>query len=208
MFALKKFLVTSLSLIAISASVLPNVFSVSAYAEDVSTDQQEISGNENYTVTLNEEAKARIDLFVKLDKVLTFSNDLLRLTVTDNILKDDFKLSDSELLLVKNIIAQYNHGVLSANTNIQPRALIKDWHLFLSPDDQRGIMSAVVGVGPAALAGALAAAMSIVPGAGTIVGAAIGFFGAATVLKAMSDAALNNKWLKIGPSGISAVTKP
>ena len=94
--------------------------------------------------------------------MLTFSNDLLRLTVTDNILKDDFKLSDSELLLVKNIIAQYNHGVLSANTNIQPRALIKDWHLFLSPDDQRGIMSAVVGVGPAALAGALAAAMSIV----------------------------------------------
>ncbi|EIW2162965.1 MAG: hypothetical protein E6536_12140 [Enterococcus faecalis] len=208
MFALKKFLVTSLSLIAISASVLPNVFSVSAYAEDVSIDQQEISGNENYTFTLNEEAKTRIDLFVKLDKVLTFSNDLLRLTVSDNILKDDFKLSDSELLLVKNIIAQYNHGVLSANTNIQPRALIKDWHLFLSPDDQRGIMSAVVGVGPAALAGALAAAMSIVPGAGTIVGAAIGFFGAATVLKAMSDAALNNKWLKIGPSGISAVTKP
>lgn len=208
MFALKKFLVTSLSLIAISASVLPNVFSVSAYAEDVSIDQQEISGNEDYTFTLNEEAKTRIDLFVKLDKVLTFSNDLLRLTVSDNILKDDFKLSDSELLLVKNIIAQYNHGVLSANTNIQPRALIKDWHLFLSPDDQRGIMSAVVGVGPAALAGALAAAMSIVPGAGTIVGAAIGFFGAATVLKAMSDAALNNKWLKIGPSGISAVTKP
>ena len=208
MFALKKFLVTSLSLIAISASVLPNVFSVSAYAEDVSIDQQEISGNENYTFTLNEEAKTRINLFVKLDKVLTFSNDLLRLTVSDNILKDDFKLSDSELLLVKNIIAQYNHGVLSANTNIQPRALIKDWHLFLSPDDQRGIMSAVVGVGPAALAGALAAAMSIVPGAGTIVGAAIGFFGAATVLKAMSDAALNNKWLKIGPSGISAVTKP
>ncbi|HAP3691212.1 TPA: hypothetical protein IUT19_002296 [Enterococcus faecalis] len=208
MFALKKFLVTSLSLIAISASVLPNVFSVSAYAEDVSIDQQEISGNENYTFTLNEEAKTRIDLFVKLDKVLTFSNDLLRLTVSDNILKDDFKLSDSELLLVKNIIAQYNHGVLSANTNIQLRALIKDWHLFLSPDDQRGIMSAVVGVGPAALAGALAAAMSIVPGAGTIVGAAIGFFGAATVLKAMSDAALNNKWLKIGPSGISAVTKP
>ncbi|HAP4570979.1 TPA: hypothetical protein IUW60_003009 [Enterococcus faecalis] len=205
---MKKFLVTSLSLIAISASVLPNVFSVSAYAEDVSIDQQEISGNENYTFTLNEEAKTRIDLFVKLDKVLTFSNDLLRLTVSDNILKDDFKLSDSELLLVKNIIAQYNHGVLSANTNIQPRALIKDWHLFLSPDDQRGIMSAVVGVGPAALAGALAAAMSIVPGAGTIVGAAIGFFGAATVLKAMSDAALNNKWLKIGPSGISAVTKP
>lgn len=60
MFALKKFLVTSLSLIAISASVLPNVFSVSAYAEDVSIDQQEISGNENYTFTLNERQKREL----------------------------------------------------------------------------------------------------------------------------------------------------
>ncbi|OTP25077.1 hypothetical protein A5823_002833 [Enterococcus faecalis] len=208
---MKKVLITSLSLLALGTSVLPGAFSLSAHAEEdssVKSVSYNISDTDNYVFTFNDEVKSRMDLMVSLDKVLTFSDNLLTLTASDNTLKSDFNLSDSELSTVKNIIAQYNHGVLTANTNIQPRALIKDWHLFLSPDDQRGIMSAVVGVGPAALAGALAAAMSIVPGAGTIVGAAIGFFGAATVMKAMSDAALNNKWLKIGPSGISAVTKP
>lgn len=57
----------------------------------------------------------------------------------------------------------------------------------------------IAGLGPAAVIGV----MSVVPGAGTILGAVVGFFGAGSIAGNVVYAAATGKGLKIGLTGIS-----
>lgn len=110
-----------------------------------------------------------------------------------------------DLAMVKDALNFYNASIWAYYSSYKDRNSVKDWHIYLIHDDVMQLANLLLGVGPAIVATTLATFMSVVPRAGTIIGAVIGFFGAASIVGNVTYVAATGKGLKIGLTGISAI---
>ncbi|ERL65652.1 hypothetical protein L248_2338 [Schleiferilactobacillus shenzhenensis LY-73] len=170
-------------------------------AEALANPKKNVDIHADYTA----EAQRRVALIRKVGTHFALLGHHLELTATDDALKRAYGLTDADLSLLKEIVGNYNAGSDQFNDEAQTRAYIKGGNLYLSFMEVEGIVGSVAVLGPAAIAAALSAAMSVVPGAGTIVGAVVGFFGAGAIASALMNAAAHKKGIRIGISGIAAV---
>lgn len=163
------------------------------------------------TPTYTAEAQRRVTIMSKVGSCLKLTGNELSVTVPDSVLKSEYGLADNDITMLKEVVTGFNTRVQQTTPNVGsiPEvgtfAYIKGGNLYLSFMEVEGIVGNLAILGPAAIMGALSAAMSVVPGAGTIIGLVVGFFGAAPVASALMNAAAHKEGVKIGISGISAV---
>ncbi|KHD44645.1 hypothetical protein NC01_07070 [Streptococcus uberis] len=117
-------------------------------------------------------------------------------------MKNKYNLSDDDLTFITNSIANYN--IVLTTPVMIPKASFSGGYIHLSYTEVMNIVNLAASYGPGVIAGSMSALLSFYPGIGTIIGGIVGWFGAASILQAMSDAAFNGKGIKIGIGGISA----
>ena len=196
----KKLATVTLSGILLLGACLPSMV---GYATTLSSSENNYSEGDVF-LTLSSEDYYRMHLMAKLDKVLSVSsNNHLYLTENDDYLKENYSLSEKDINTVKTIITQQNEQINEYKIQLQERVYVEDWHIHLSHDDVMQIGNLIAGLGPAAVIGVMSTFMSVVPGAGTILGAVVGFFGAGSIAGNVMYAAATGKGLKIGLTGIS-----
>lgn len=165
-----------------------------------------LKSENSINLLIDEKATEIIEMIASLDKEIQYNQEgFIVLESSDKELMSFYNLTPTDISLVRNAISEVNFGILKSKSKIQQRAYIKDWAIYVTPNDQRAIISAYQAVGPAAVATTLAALLSVAPGAGTMVGGIVGFLGAGTIVGFMIDTALNNKTIRIGFNGISQV---
>jgi hypothetical protein len=160
--------------------------------------------SDNVHIDLQESDFYKVELIAKLNAEWVLAeNNYLSLAKDYETLKNEYQLSDSDIDILK--IIQSNHNKSLFYAQYQPRVSVRDWHIYMTHDDVMQVANLIVGLGPAAIAATVSSFMSVVPGAGTIIGAAIGYFGAATIAGNFAYAAATGRGLKIGLTGISAI---
>lgn len=145
----------------------------------------------------------------KLNLMFTIGEELgltdegeLYLKHNAEFIKNKYNLSNDDFIFITESIANYNTTITTPV--MMPRASFSGGYIHLSYDEVLNIVNLAACYGPGVIAGAMATILSFYPGIGTIIGGIVGWFGAAAILQAMSDAALHKKGIKIGIGGISA----
>lgn len=145
----------------------------------------------------------------KLNLMMTLGEDLeltsegqINLKISISELESKYGLSQEDTNFVIESIRNYNK-VLSEPVYMT-RASFSGGYIHLTYDEVLNIVNLAASYGPGVIAGVMSTLLSFYPGIGTVIGGVIGWFGAAAILQAMSDAAFNKKGIKIGIGGISA----
>lgn len=186
------------TVLSLGSVVVPGLVSSGVYAESVHNENVE---NKSYELKFTELSKKRFDLMLKVSKHIYFSSiGLMNLEITEQ-LKEKYNLSDSDVEEINAVLDSYNEGVWENKS----RMVFEDYHLILDKADMAVLLQVASMYGPAGIASALAAMGSVIPGAGTIIAAVIGFFGASAIIGNASYAILTNKRLKLGLTGVSVV---
>ena len=193
------------SLLMLSVAMLgvgtPILSSVPVLANSV-TSSYNYSQNKDVNLDLKEQDFARIRLIAKLDKELHLDEEGgIFLSKDYDVLKQEYDLSDGDVATLKVLVDKHNN--IMYYEQYQDRLHVRDWHIYLNKGDVQQLGNLLIGLGPAAVAMTLSSFMSVVPGAGTIIGAVVGYFGAATIAGNVAYAAATGRGLKIGLTGIS-----
>lgn len=163
-----------------------------------STDLQDV-----HLSKLTPEQKRKLNLMFTIAGELALTdNGELYLKHDTEFIKNNYNLTDDDLAFITGSITNYN--IKTTTPVMMPRASFSGGYIHLSHDEVLNIVNLAASYGPGVIAGAMSAILSFYPGIGTVIGGIIGWFGAAAILQAMSDAAFHKKGIKIGIGGISA----
>ena len=191
--------VCSMCMLTLSSAFIPTLVSAKEYFPPTERHSQSKKSSLNITP----EIQQKLNIIRKIQNELEQTKlGFINIKVTNNILAQKYNLSEEDLSYIQNTLNSINEGVAN---RLYRTPYIEDWHLILTADDCRTLVYAVDTIGPAAVSMALATICSAVPGAGTIIGGVIGFFGAAAILGNASYAMATNKKLKLGLTGVSVI---
>lgn len=195
-----------LASLTLCISTIPSATSV--YANTTTSNQTSgvVSANDIPDVHLDKltsEQKQKLNLMFKIGEELSLTDKgELYLKHDTEFIKNNYKLSEEDINFISESISNYNKAI--TEPVYMTRASFSGGYIHLTYDEVVNIVNLAASYGPGVIAGAMSALLSFYPGIGTVIGGVIGWFGAAAILQAMSDAAFNKKGIKIGIGGISA----
>lgn len=200
-----KFSAMLLASLTLSSAILPGAASV--YANTVEqTPPSVVSTSDIPEVRLSDldaEQNRKLNLMMTLGEDLELTSEgQINLKISISELESKYGLSQEDTNFVIESIRNYNK-VLSEPVYMT-RASFSGGYIHLTYDEVLNIVNLAASYGPGVIAGVMSTLLSFYPGIGTVIGGVIGWFGAAAILQAMSDAAFNKKGIKIGIGGISA----
>jgi hypothetical protein len=183
----------------IQTSVYANTITNSLTAETVS--ESAIDVPDVHLSDFTPEQQEKVNLMSKIGEELSLTDrGELHLKHDTEFIKNNYELSDNDMIFITNAILNYNIAV----TTPMVRASFSGGYIHLTYDEVASIVNLAVSSGPAVIAGAMAAILSVYPGIGTTIGAIVGWLGAGAILQSMSDTMSQGKGIKIGIGSISA----
>lgn len=194
-----------LASLTLSSAILPGAVSVYANTAE-QTLPSVVSASDIPEVRLSDldaEQNRKLNLMMTLGEDLELTSEgQINLKISISELESKYGLSQEDMNFVIDSIRNYNKAL--SEPVYMTRASFSGGYIHLTYDEVLNIVNLAASYGPGVIAGAMSALLSFYPGIGTVIGGVIGWFGAAAILQAMSDAALNKKGIKIGIGGISA----
>ncbi len=194
-----------LTILTFGITIVPSATSVYANTQ-IQTEPKVISATELPDIHLSNftpEQNRKLNLMFTIGEELGLTDKgELYLKHNAKLIKNKYNLSNDDFTFITESIANYNTTITTPV--IMPRASFSGGYIHLSYDEVLNIVNLAASYGPGVIAGAMSAILSFYPGIGTVIGGIIGWFGAAAILQAMSDAAFQKKGIKIGIGGISA----
>lgn len=156
-----------------------------------------------------------IKFMSKLESIFTeveIKNNRLSINVSDKELIDIYGFNESEVLKIHHIIKFQNDSVIDfQNLKVQSPKLrihVSDSKIYFTAQDVLSTLYVAASVGPAAIMFALSAACSVVPAAGTIIGALVGLIGGGTICYYVLQAVALQKGMYIGIDWNGAFPNP
>lgn len=194
-----------LIVLTLCVTILSSATSVSANTKKPST-PEEISITDFPDIHLSDltpEQKRKLNLMFTIGEELALTDQgELYFKHNAEFIKNKYNLSNDDFTFLTESIANYNTTITTPV--MMPRASFSGGYIHLSYYEVLDIVNLAASYGPGVIAGAMSVILSFYPGIGTVIGGFVGWFGAATILQAMSDAAFQKKGIKIGIGGISA----
>lgn len=194
-----------LTILTFSIATLPSATSV--YANTQHTPEPKMMSAtdipEVHLSDLTPEQNRKLNLMFTIGEELGLTEQgELYLKHNAEFIKNKYNLSNDDFTFITESIANYNTAITTPV--MMPRASFSGGYIHLSYHEVLNIVNLAASYGPGVIAGAMSAILSFYPGIGTVIGGIVGWFGAAAILQAMSDAAFQKKGIKIGIGGISA----
>lgn len=195
-----------LASLAFSATILSNVTTAYANTTINNKSPKTVSASDIPDIHLSEltpEQNRQLNMMFIIGEELSLTDKgELYLKQDIEFIKTNYKLSDDDITFITSSIANYNKAL--TEPVYMTRASFEGGYIHLTYDEVLNIVNLAASYGPGVIAGMMSALLSFYPGIGTVVGGIVGWFGAAAILQAMSDAAFNKRGIKIGIGGISA----
>lgn len=180
----------------------------------VDLEQQGVKLDSGYeVVNLSEQLSQEDKVFMeKLETIysefhLNENNELVLLKSASD-LKSEYGLNNQDIEKISEMISfqkensKIKQSSESQDNMISPMLHVSDWKVYFTNNDLKMYLSSAVQAGAPAVVAALAALGTTVatPGVGTVIGVAIGLYGASTIMYQVTQALANGQGWYLGVS--------
>ncbi|MBR0092099.1 MAG: hypothetical protein IJP92_10405 [Lachnospiraceae bacterium] len=142
------------------------------------------------------------DFLDKVESVFPYfeigEDNRLSISLSNEELTSEFGFTDEDIMALNEMLRFQSNAVDNSTRQTNERVYVSDWKIYFDAIDVQSYLFAAAQIGPAAIIAALSALGSSVPGAGTVVGAIVGVFGASTIIYYVFQAVSLGKGMYIG----------